>query len=163
MKNLLKILILSLSICYLFSSENSSDTLMVTIYPEVDTYFRVSSYQLTNFKDIMFYQGKIFDGIYGEYYPCTEVNGKLRRVGRIKEGKPHGVFKGYYESGQLLIEENYSNGILKSDPVCMDISGNEMDCKDLSFIKPLIEEPYWDKESIGYDGQYHLSPYVRSP
>ena len=162
MKNLFKILYLSLLISYLFSSENSSDTLMVTIYPELDTYFRVSSYQLTNFKEIMFYQGKIFDGIYGEYYPCTEVNGKLRRVGRIKDGKPDGVFKGYYESGQLLIEENYSNGILISDSICMDKLGYKIKCQDISFIKPLIDESYWSEQSVGYDGEYHLTPYVRS-
>ena len=163
MKKLSKILCLSLSICCLFSSENSSDTLMVSIYPEYHTYIRVSDYQVSNFKNSIFYKGELFSGIYGEYYPCTEVSGKLKRVGMVKDGKLEGVLKGYYESGQLLIEENYSNGILISDPICMDISGNEMDCKDLSFIKPLIEEPYWDKQSIGYDGKYHLSPYVQSP
>ena len=162
MKNLFKILILSLLMCHLFSSEKSSDTLIVTIYPERDTYFRVSSYQLTNFKDIMFYQGEVFDGIYVEYYPCTEVNGKLRRIGRIKGGIPDGVFKGYYESGQLLIEENYSNGILISDSICMDKMGDKIKCEDLSFIKPLIDESYWNEQSVGYDGQYHLTPYVRN-
>ena len=163
MKNIFKILCLSLLICSLFPSENSSDTLMVTIYPEYHTYIRVSDYKVSNFKNSIFYKGELFSGIYGEYYPCTEVSGKLKRVGIVKSGKPEGVFKGYYESGQLLIEENYSNGKLISDSICMDISGNEMDCKDILFIKPLIEESYWDKESIGYDGKYHLAPYIQSP
>jgi hypothetical protein len=163
MKNQFRILILFLLTCHLFLYGNSSDTLMVTIYPELDTYFRVSSYQLTNFKDIMLYQGKVFDGIYGEYYPCTEVNGKLRRVGRIKDGKPDGVFKGYYESGQLLIEEYYINGKLIYDSICMDKLGDKMKCQELSFIKPLIDESYWNKQSVGYDGQYHLTPYIQNP
>ena len=163
MKNIFKILSSPLLICCLFSSENFSDTLMVSIYPEHDTYIRVSDYQVTNIKNDIFYRGELFSGIYGEYYPCTEVDGKLRRVGMVKDGKLEGVFKGYYESGQLLIEENYSNGILKSDPICMDISGTEMECKELLFIKPLSKESYWDKTSIGYNGQYHISPYLQRP
>ena len=163
MKNIFKILCLPLLICSLFSFENSSDTLMVSIYPDHNTYIRVSDYQVSNIRNDIFYRGELFSGIYSEYYPCTEVDGKLRRVGMVKDGKPEGLFKGYYKSGQLLIEENYSNGILISDSKCMDISGNEMECKELLFIKPLTKESYWDKISIGYNGQYHISPYLQRP
>ena len=163
MKNLFKILIISFLICHLFSSENYSDTLTVTIYPEDDTYIRVSDYKVSNIIDDIFYKGKLFNGVYCEYYPCTDVDGKLRRLGMVRDGKPEGVFKGYYESGQLLIEEGYSNGILISDPKCMDKSGNKIECKELSFIKPLRKESYWDKTSIGYNGQYHISPYLQRP
>ena len=146
-----------------WGQDSYSDTLKVTIYPDYGSYLRVSDYQVSNYLNTMFYKGKVFNGIYGEYYPCTEVNGKLRRVGRIKEGKPDGLFKGYYESGQLLIEENYSNGILISDSICMDKMGEKIKCEDLSFIKPLIDESYWNEQSVGYDGQYHLSPYIQRP
>ena len=73
-KNLFKIFYLFISICFLFSSESSYDTLMVTIYPEFHTYIRVSDYQVSNFKNSIFYKGGLFSGIYGEYYPCTEVS-----------------------------------------------------------------------------------------
>ena len=74
---------------------------MVSIYPEYHTYIRVSDDEVFNFKNRIFYRGELFSGIYGEYYPCTEVNGKLKRVGMVKDGRLDGVFKGYYESGQL--------------------------------------------------------------
>ena len=104
----------------------------------------------------MYYNGKLYSGIYGEYYPCTENFGKLRRYGIISDGKPEGIFKGYYESGELLIEENYSNGKLVSIPKCLDLNSNEIECKELSFIKPLLEEPYWNETSIGYNKKLHF-------
>ena len=36
---------------------------------------------------------------------------------------------------------------------------NSLECKELSFIKSLLEEPYWNEISFGYDGHYHISPY----
>ena len=142
-----------------WGQDSYSDTLKVTIYPDYGSYLRVSDYQVSNYLNTMFYKGKIFNGIYGEYYPCTDVNGKLKRVGVFKDGKPEGIFKGYYESGQLLIEENYHNGVLKSTPRCMDVNSSEIDCNKQLFIKPLLEEPYWNQISSGYDGQIHISPY----
>ncbi len=130
------------------SAEN--DTLKVSIYPEHTTYVRVSDYPLFNKGDSMYYKGKLYNGIYGEYYPCTENPGKLRRHGIIKDGKPEGIFKGYYENGQLCIEEQYSNGALISTPICMDSKGNEIECNELLFIKPLVKEQYWNEMSYGY-------------
>jgi len=141
----------------------SSDTLKVSIHPEkilgiiLDDYVRKSDYRLSTVGNIMFYRDQIFHGIYGEYYPCTEEPGKMRRIGIFKDGKPEGIFKGYYESGELLIEENYSNGILISIPKCLDLNGNEIECKELSFIKPMLEEPYWNETSIGYNGKLHTN------
>ena len=103
-------------ICFLmvvgWGQNNSSDTLKVSIHPEkilgiiLDDYVRKSDYRLSTVGNTLFYRDQIFHGIYGEYYPCTEEPGKLRRIGIFKDGKPEGIFKGYYESGELLIEEN---------------------------------------------------------
>ena len=134
----------------------SNDTLKVSIYFEniagVDQYIRVSDYSINSKKEFMYYNGKLYSGIYGEYYPCTENFGKLRRHGIIRDGKPEGIFKGYYENGQLCIEEHFNKGILTSAPTCMDYIGNVIDCNRLSFIKPLTEEQYWNQLSYGHFG-----------
>ena len=133
---------------------DNNDTLKVSIYQEdvsgVNQYIRVSDYSIKNKKEFMYYDKVLFNGVYGEYYPCTENSGKLRRHGIISDGKPEGVFKGYYEDGQLCIEEHYKNGALTSSPICMDSIGNKIDCNKLSFIAPLIEEQYWNEVSYGY-------------
>ena len=134
----------------------NTDTLKVSIYLEnisgVLEYIRVSDFSIVINKNSMYYQGKPYSGIYGEYYPCTENPGKLRRHGIIIDGKPEGVFKGYYENGQVCIQENYNNGILTSIPICMDSIGNKIDCNKLYFIQPLIDESYWNDVSYGYFG-----------
>ena len=133
---------------------DSNDTLKVSIYQEdisgVNQYIRVSDYSIHNKKEVMYYDGILYNGVYGEYYPCTENSGKLRRNGIISDGKPEGIFKGYYENGQLCIEEHYKNGILTSSPICTDFIGNKIDCNKLSFIAPLIKEQYWNEVSYGY-------------
>ena len=124
------------------NNNTSNDTLQVSIYPQyisgVFQYIRVSDYSLFNKRDSMYYKGKLYNGIYGEYYPCTENPGKLRRHGIIKDGKPEGIFKGYYGNGQPCIEEHYSTCGLISTPICRDSIGNEIECNELVFI-----EPFW--------------------
>ena len=37
-------------------------------------------------------------------------NGKLKREGRLKNGKNDGLWKGYYENGELMEEGNFKIG-----------------------------------------------------
>ena len=137
------------------SKHPSKDTLKVSIYPQsIDgntQYIRVSDYSIEYKNGLMYYNGTIYDGLYGEYYPCTAVAGKLKRLGLIKNGKPEGVFKGYYENGVLAIEENYHDGVLQSKPIYYDSKGMMLKGKE-SLFNPLVEEMYWPLKSRCYGG-----------
>ena len=47
----------------------------------------------------------------------------MEREGNIKDDEKNGVWKDYYENGQLESERNYKEGKLKSEK-CWDESGN---------------------------------------
>jgi antitoxin component YwqK of YwqJK toxin-antitoxin module len=137
------------------ANQPSIDTLMVSIYPQsIDgntQYLRVSDYPIEYKNGLIYSHGAIYSGFYGEYYPCTKIAGKLKRMGTIKNGKPEGVFKGYYENGVLAIEENYHDGVLQSKPIYYDSKGMILKGKE-SIFKPLVKETYWRQKSSGYGG-----------
>jgi antitoxin component YwqK of YwqJK toxin-antitoxin module len=70
----------------------------------------------------------------------------------IEDGVPEGVFIGYYENGELAIEEVFLNGKPISNPQCFDPIGKLIPFHKTSSIKPLLEENYWNKRSSGYGG-----------
>ncbi len=48
-----------------------------------------------------------FDGILVEHYPDR----RLKFAIEIRDGKPHGISRGYYDDGQQEVEEHFENGI----------------------------------------------------
>jgi len=145
----------TLAIGQQLAKQSSKDTLIVSIYPQSvegnTQYLRVSDSPIEYKNGLMYYHNEIYSGLYGEYYPCTKVAGKLKRMGLIKNGKPEGVFKGYYENGVLAIEENYHDGVLQSKPIYYDSKGMVLKGKE-SLFKPLVEEMYWSLKSSCYGG-----------
>lgn len=137
------------------------DSLKVSIYPELihseTIYVRVAGGGLQGEPFIklgkMYYRGKVFNGVYCEYYPCSDVPGKLRRSGMIEDGVPEGVFIGYYENGETAIKEMFIHGKPSSNPQCWDPTGIIIPFHKTSSIKPLLDERYWTEKSYSYGGE----------
>ena len=56
-------------------------------------------------------------------------NGRLKQIGVVKDSLIEGLFKSYYENGQLSLKENSINNkvILQK---CWDEDGNKIECEE---------------------------------
>lgn len=55
-------------------------------------------------------------------------DGKVQKWRNYKDGKKDGLYKSWYQNGQLELERNYKDGDLISQK-CYDEDGNEIKCK----------------------------------
>ena len=65
----------------------------------------------------------VFGNMENQLVLANYKNGKLRSEGYQKYYNYEGIFKWYYESGELHIEENYKNGVLHGERIIYSKNG----------------------------------------